>query len=114
MNGKATRLDERPRRSLRLWITTLPVVALMMDVAVFAIQHIVQAFTLMPRKMAVRLGMSFVAINLILLAFEPRGFARRKLTFSDPVGDAPLLIALAPIDKRRVRERHQTGSKHNN
>src|SRR5437868_15024355 len=52
--------------------------------------------------MPVRLGVSFISSDIGFLAFESRGFARRKLTVLNALTNAFLLFPFAPVDTGRI------------
>src|SRR5262245_36826651 len=85
-------------------VLSLPpvVVFVAMDFAARVIKLAVEPRFLTSSNDAVGLGLGLVSLNLRFVPFDLRGFAARKRSIFQPVGDAVLLALLAAVNARRI------------
>jgi hypothetical protein len=79
-------------------LTLLVIVLLSVDAAARAILAPVQVPSFPLRHLAVGFGSGFFGVRHGLLSFEPSGFPPVQLAAAYALPDAPLLVALAPVN----------------
>jgi hypothetical protein len=87
-------------------VGTLVVVALVIDVAAFAVQHAIEMLAFLGRDPAVGARPGLVALDALLALLQATRFATRQLAVSSSLFDALLLVGFPRIDApHRLRGR---------
>src|SRR5260370_15818821 len=92
-------------------VGALAIRALAMDVAAFAVEHVVEPLALVGRHRAVGAGVRLVAVDALFAALQAIGFAPGQGAVANAIADTVLLIRLPRIDApprlRRCAARRQ-------